>query len=425
MASFRALLSTAVLVAAQARAQTTPYLLAKELIPSPTTLVAQPIDFDADGDMDLLTENSGILVNDGHGSFTRQVTPAPLLGLSAATAGYFIRPDDPLTVAGDMNGDGFPDVLSINQTSYASLALATLRVNNLAGSFTTATTGLPQFPPGIVTAIAAGDVDGDGDLDIVFGFENPPFSLSNGTPSPSTPRLWRNDGSGGFTDVTGLFPANTACFASQILLADVDGDGDLDVFAAAHAAGSLGFLLRNDGVNGFTLAATVGLGFSLGQHLAIGDVDGDGRPDVIDVPEGLAQVSVLLNAGASTFAAPVVGPIPSPGVPALVDVDGDGRPELIVRSALAITVHPISTSGVVGAAIQTVLVAAPKPATQDFLELRLLRVDVDVDGDQDVVARYGGGHLVLFNDSQGHLVPAPGTLMGSQDHGGAQRGPEW
>src|SRR5436190_4198443 len=102
-------------------------------------------DFDGDGDMDLLGPG-GIAVNDGHGRFT----------LAAATGLAFPRGR---TVAGDLNGDGLPDLVSVNPGGIGGSVRIDLNLGGLA--FAASVGALPAIPsPYSAQNFALGDVDG-------------------------------------------------------------------------------------------------------------------------------------------------------------------------------------------------------------------------------------------------------------------------
>jgi hypothetical protein len=132
---------------------------------------------------------------------------------------------------------------------------------------------------------ALGDVDGDGDLDLVFG--NGIFSQS---------KLYLNDGRGRFTDVTSTHmpPDNKDTMA--MALGDVDGDADLDLILA-----NLGFsvLFLNDGRGRFTDVTEPRMppDGDWPEAVVLGDVDGDADPDLVFGDTGLytAQNRLYLN----------------------------------------------------------------------------------------------------------------------------------
>ena len=115
--------------------------------------------------------------------------------------------------------------------------------------------------------MAMGDVDGDGDLDLVFA---------------SSPRdlLYLNDGKGAFMDVTAAsMPLGSD--ARFLFLQDLDGDGDLDLLALSDGGpGRSLYLYLNDGSGAFTDGTASRLPSPSLFGLAVGDVDGDGDLDM-------------------------------------------------------------------------------------------------------------------------------------------------
>jgi hypothetical protein len=148
-------------------------------------------------------------------------------------------------------------------------------------------------------AMVAGDLDGDGDEDLVVA----------GTGSN---RVYLNAGSGLFTTNSAFGATNGAGLA----LGDLDGDGDLDVVAADDLAGAVHL---NDGTGTFTPGSSLGSG---GRGVAVGDIDGDGDLDVIVAASGPNRV-YLNNGSGSLSAGGTYGTTNNTGV-AMADLDGDG-----------------------------------------------------------------------------------------------------
>ncbi len=233
-------------------------------------------DVDNDGDLDLAIGAGGTsgtsgqifyFTNNGSGGFTQQVGAAnPFNGIDV---GADARPS-----LGDVDGDGDADLVVGNETG-------NLRYyRNDAGTFTLQSGGADPFGGadfGAYTGPTLGDVDGDGDLDLLAG-------LSTGAIL-----YFEGNGSGGFTQVTGAGnPANGINIGSYAALdlVDVDGDGDLD-FVGGQPNGTF-VVYANSLAPGFTTpafaaAASPFAGLDAGDSSdpTLGDIDGDGDLDLI------------------------------------------------------------------------------------------------------------------------------------------------
>jgi len=159
---------------------------------------------------------------------------------------------------GDLDGDGDRDLVCAN---FAQASCVYRNAGN--GSFTTTLTvdGTDQS-----LCVAVGDLDGDGDQDLVFGQR---FGAS----------VWLNDGSARFAR-TAQSLGDDRVF--DVALGDLDHDGDLDLVAAEDGPNRV---WRNDGEAGFTEEDA--LGDALTTALCLADLDGDGRLDLIAGDDGL------------------------------------------------------------------------------------------------------------------------------------------
>ncbi|MEM6370002.1 MAG: CRTAC1 family protein [Myxococcota bacterium] len=210
----------------------------------------------------------------------------------------------------------------------------------------------PPLSNGIGAAGTFGDLDGDGDLDIILASET------------EGPEYYRNDGNGSFTDRTSFAGFEPVADASGIIqglaMGDYDNDGDLDLYFSTTAAN---FLLRNDGSAGFSNAtAAAGVDYAVWTTGAtFGDYDGDGWLDLyvsgyigpggrFPNHNGLEN-RLFHNEGDGTFTdvterLGVGGSGSTPGatsVTAITDIDGDGDLDLMDCNDLGQFVVPNRT----------------------------------------------------------------------------------
>ena len=184
-------------------------------------------------------------------------------------------------VLADFTGDGVADLLGVPVSSAPWLWAGA--GNGKFNKPTRAATGEAEWRG--ASAIAAGDVDSDGDLDVWIANHKPPFvdgqfplpyfDANDGHPS----RLLLNDGTGKFTEAAAPTLRKLRRTRSTSWV-DLDGDGDLDLLNVADFGGLDHY--ANDGHGKFTdLNGTIGAArYGFGQSHTIGDFNGDGRPDV-------------------------------------------------------------------------------------------------------------------------------------------------
>jgi hypothetical protein len=153
--------------------------------------------------------------------------------------------------------------------------------NDGGGAFTDVGAGLTGVGRG---SVAWGDVDNDGDLDILLT-----GSTRHSSPYDPVSTVYRNDGGvSGFTDVgAGL----TGVWASAVAWGDYDNDGDLDILLTGRDSGGtyVSKVYRNDGASGFTDigAGMAGVSYS---SVAWGDYDNDGDLDILLTGYGVSKV---------------------------------------------------------------------------------------------------------------------------------------
>jgi len=249
-------------------------------------------DLDADGDLDAFVGNccrvTGGTTTDRQGvtrSLNLLVEPHDTVWLNNGGAqegtlgdfddsGQFLGPTETRAVAlGDLDGDGDLDVFVGNDKHQANRVW----INDGTAQFSDSGQELGHAD---TYAVALGDIDGDRDLDALVG--------NNGAN-----KVWLNDGNGNLTN-SGQSLGSAA--TKVVTLQDLDGDGDLDAFVGNST--SIEFWW-NDGKGKFS-DGSQHLKVSENPVVALGDLDGDGAPDVF--AENFDQgYQVWHNDGAGPF----------------------------------------------------------------------------------------------------------------------------
>ncbi len=276
-------------------------------------------DFNGDGRLDLAVSNGpvGVLLGNGDGTFqaARNVIPT---GISNATPGTL--------AVGDFNADGRLDLATANYGGEVIVALG-----NGDGTFAPARS-LVVAPNSNALSVAVGDLNGDGKLDLAVGAEVPlgypdygPYLhvlLGNGDGTFAVPRTY-------------ALPQGVTNdrFPYSVQVGDLNGDGKLDVVTANFELGgaTVSVLLGNgDG----TLQPPTTFDTGPGPlSVAVADLNGDGKLDLATANYNSTTVSVLLNNGTGafpTFQNFAAGA--NPASVAVADVNGDGRRDLITAN---------------------------------------------------------------------------------------------
>jgi hypothetical protein len=275
--------------------------------------------------------------------------------------------------------------LGVNLTAYSSKAFNV----TFAGDVSFA--NKVDFATGSnARAIKIGDIDGDGKPDLVTTNYN-----------SNTISVLRNTSTSG-----------TVSFATRVdfptvdpyalSIGDIDGDGKLDL-AVVRGVNNTVSVFRNTSTSGMVNFATE-VDFILNaspSSVTIGDIDADGKPDLVLTVSSHHKVSVLRNTsvlGFVSFAAGVdFGTGPNPASVSIGDIDGDKKPDLVVANGTSNQVSVLRNTSVLG-----FLSFAPKA---DFLANNSTRAvsigDMDGDGKLDLaVAIYGSSYIeVLHNTS--------------------------
>ena len=305
-------------------------------IPVPITFGGRTPALLADLNGDGLNDLVGIHCA-GSGNCT-QVAVAPGLATGGfGTPVFFPVGINPQSIAAaDLNGDLIPDLVVTNPEWYSGTPIngtVSILIGVGNGTF------LPQvkYPVGLVPdAIAVGDLDGDGDLDIAVVNRADPDA---GIPLTGDMSILAGNGNGTFAPE---FRLSTGRAPKDVVIADLNGDGHPDL--ATVQAGKYPTLpaelalMPGNGTLSFPTRTVIAQGLWF-DSLTAGDLDGDGDVDLITTDAGdmpiafdiLGESKVFLNNGAGSFtaSAPMVGGA-WPLTGSLQDLNGDGFDDFVV-----------------------------------------------------------------------------------------------
>jgi hypothetical protein len=374
-------------------------------------------DFNGDGKIDLATISTNdsaiaILLGNGNGSFEVQAL------IPVASQPTFLQ-------GGDVNKDGKIDLITAS-SNYSS-ATMTVLLNKGDGTFTQVDSQAPTS----VAALAVGDFNRDGKLDVVINVNYGLYlSLGNGDGSFQSPvaianapntysqallvgdfnhdrkldiamaGVWILPGNG---DGTFQNPVLSTALTTPMAAADVNGDGELDLVGIKNSGAATVLLGNGDGsfmdLHSIALASTY---ISAGAGVAA-DFNGDGKLDLAvseqNYPNG--QVAVVLAKGNGKFGQPIVSALSTtatnPYLMLAADFNGDGKSDLVVLddNATGFQVLPGRGDGSFGTPVDT-------PLT--YAVLSLAAADLNKDGKADLVV------TTSFNNS-----PAMYVYLGNGD----------
>jgi hypothetical protein len=349
------------------------------------------------------------------GLFVFAVVCAMTFGEVSAQVATFTTRQYPLLgnthIGADLNGDGRVDLAGAGANGVSVM------LGNGDGTFRAKT----DFPVGTQTqAVAAGDFNSDGKVDLVVTLNSPQFSLA----------LLTGTGTGTFNAPT--FFTNTSGFDSPAIAAtDLNGDGRLDLVvmhsiacftAPCRAARSITILLGN-GNGTFQTPSEIDVGTGP-NSMAVADLNRDGIKDVA-IGGGNTELSILLGVGNGTFVRqPVVTLVPGGDLFSACNDIGVGD---LNRDSIQDLVVPLGNGEgnaiLIGNGNGTFQVRSRIQIDETFAPLHVAVADYNRDGLLDIARTMGDGTNGLLQILRGngdgtfqapvrYLVPPPGSSRG-------------
>ncbi|UOR05096.1 FG-GAP-like repeat-containing protein [Hymenobacter aerilatus] len=370
-------------------------------------------DLDNDGDLDLISspvgaETGAVMLhfNEGNGTFS----PATSSSLPA----FVGTPGE--VIPADVDGDGDFDLLVAENYSFTSLITRiNVWLNNGQGRFTAGSSLI--IPSTSVNALRVGDMDADGDLDIVFimAFDTVYVALNNG--------------SGYFSLTSSTIGPNS----SQLDLLDFDKDGDLDVLVTSYNYPEKKLVIAlNDGRGQLTAQSPVQITLPQNlQDLAVGDITGDDIADLIYISgistQQPSELAFWPGLGNGQFGARSIAYATSAYARSvrLADVNADGKLDVVTLSSGGMSgytplppaeLQVLLGDGRGGLGLPTTQTLTAKGESALSPELG----DVDGDGDLDIVVANTAANALQVHFNRGRPVPTLATFAPAQGPIGTQ-----
>ena len=271
-------------------------------------------DVDGDGKLDIVAADGSavdVLMGKGDGSF--------------GTAATYATKDSSVAVAlGDLNADGKPDIVTANSRSYGYKGTDDVLLGTGSGKFASHVDYDVGYNP---QGVALGDVDGDGKLDIVVANTGQDGGWSTG--------VLLGKGNGTFAAEVEY---DAGCGPVAVALGDVNGDRKLDIVIANSmcSTASAGVLLgQGDGT--FARMVEFTLASDNVTSMVLIDVNGDGALDIVTADNLPSAVTVTFGKGDGTF---LSGPNYSVNASAVAlgDLNGNGSPDLVAVAGSVVNV---------------------------------------------------------------------------------------
>jgi hypothetical protein len=349
-------------------------------------------DLDGDGKPDIIVANgdSNTVTIYHNNSTPGAMAFSEVASFTMGTSGYPIG-----VAAGDLDGDGKPDIVISN---YFTQTLTILLNASSPGNIVM--DSVLSLPSGnYVLGASIADLNGDGKPEVIVSCQGSGL-LSIYTNSSIQGHI-------SFSNESSILaPAGGSPF--KVVIADLDGDGKPDLAAANSYLGTVSAYL-NTSPTGGTISFAANVDFTTGnfpEGLAIGDLDGDGKPDLVIANNTDNTLSLLHNT--STVGSLSFGPqqVVNSGYSAydlvIADFDGDSKPDIAVIDQYnnTVSVHRnVSTPG-------TIAISANVDYATGNIPYSITTADFDGDGKPDVATANDGDNTFTMLRNSASNEPA-------------------
>ncbi len=313
---------------------------------------------------------------------------------------------------GDLDGDGDLDIVFANGGNFSSPGTplkARVYINNGSGFFTDETDARTGGLTGLHRGVELGDCDQDGDLDILLvqDFNN-------------LPNLLINDGSGTFSNEGATRLPNITLASSRGQFGDVDNDGDLDIFITSGNTSRFSCgqyrLYLNDGSCNYTDATATNFPIELvcnNMDAIFGDIDGDFDLDIRTSSTGTNNSRLYINDGTGVFTVDNTVPADSTCYSYdFGDIDGDGDLDMLGANGSSGGSEILLENDGNGNFTDISNQIVPNP-NQDDNDTKFL--DYDNDGDLDMLIARIGGAEKLYRNVGGTFSQTSGVFQSVND----------
>jgi len=347
-------------------------------------------DMDGDGDMDIVSASSddntiAWYKNDGypHPSWTAVDIDTSAYGASSV----FVA---------DMDGDGDMDIVSISSATFTT-TIAWYKNDRYPHPSWTAV-DIDTSALGASSVFVA-DMDGDGDMDIVsanFAYDAIAWYENDGNANPS----WSWHGID-----------TSASGASSVFVADMDGDGDMDIVSASFTDDTIAWYENDGNANPSWTADDIATSAEGASSVFVADMDGDGDMDIVSASFHDNTIAWYENDGHTNPSWTAVD-IDTSALGAssvfVADMDGDGDMDIVSASSIDNTIAWYENNGNANPSWTAVDID-----TSAYGASSVFVADMDGDGDMDIVSASSTDNTFAWyeNDGNANCVVAACTAV--------------